>query len=390
MNIGYFDGNAGISGDMILGAFIDAGIKPGDMEHELKKLKIRGWAFSIKKVRRAGWPAVRADVRILKSAPAVDTLKKAVQLIQKSSLEESVKEKSIRIFKRLALAEARAHGHSVSRIKFHELGSLDTVIDIVGAAAGAVLLNLGRIFSSPLNVGSGTVEFSHGTFPVPAPAVIELLKKIPVYSAGPSCELVTPTGAAIIAELAEFSQRPVMSIEKTGYGAGSRDLHDWPNRLRLSVGRPFSETPGDIISIIEVNIDDSNPQIFGYLMEKLFNAGALDVFTVPIQMKKNRPAILLTVLSKPGQADMFAGIILKESTSFGVRIHEARRCILPRKIINVITQWGICRVKTGYLPDGKMRYSPEYEDVKKIAIKNNISFQKVYDVVTEKAKAGNK
>ena len=377
MRTGYFDASAGISGDMILGAMVDAGLELPALRKELKKLNVGGWNITGGKVRRSGCQGTKIDIELSGKAVSVPRLRDALRIIRKSRLSAAAKEKTGKIFFRLAGAEAKVHGVRVDRLHFHEMGSMDTLIDVAGAVLGMELLGLERIYCSPLNVGSGSVSFSHGTFAVPAPATLELLKGIQVYSAGPEAELVTPTGAAIITSLAEFRQRPLMKVLKTGYGAGRQNLGALANFLRLTIGETAGEPEKDTVAVIECNIDDANPQIYDVLMEKLFKAGALDVSLCPVIMKKNRPGILLCVISEPSKSEEMSELILNETPTFGLRVYQAHRRKLQRKTVIAKTPWGNVRVKVGYLPGGKKRFSPEYEDLKKISLKKKIPVEQI-------------
>ena len=311
------------------------------------------------------------------------------RIILKSEISDSAKRTAITIFEKLGAAEAKIHNVPIENIHFHEVGAVDAIVDIVCAAVGAEALGVDQFVCSPLNVGGGTVQCAHGTFPVPAPATIELLKGVPVYSGEIQKELVTPTGAAIVTTLAtRFEEFPAMKIEKTGYGAGTRDFAGQPNVLRIVVGRSVAaRTAGegaratrveeDTVTVLEANLDDLSPQVFGYVMEKLFEAGALDVFGTPVQMKKNRPGTLLTVLAKPADADNLANIIFAETTSLGVRRREECRQVLAREWQTVSTRFGDVRIKVASMNGTISSYAPEYEDCRRIAADHRVPLKQV-------------
>lgn len=311
MRIAYFDCFAGISGDMCLGALLDAGLKIDYLRQELAKLGLSGYTLQSQKVNRHGLSGTKLDILIETDSQHL-SYKEMIILIQKSSLIEEVKTRSLIILERIAEAEAKAHNIvDNNQIHFHELGELDTLVDVVGTVVGLSALGIEGIYSSSLNLGEGNVQTQHGLLPVPAPATAELIKGVPCYSSGIVAEITTPTGAAIITTLAHsFGSLPRMRIENIGYGAGSRELQV-PNLLRIMLGNNEQGYEQDIVTLIETNIDDSNPQVFDYLMERLFKQGALDVYLTTIQMKKNRPAVLLSVLASQDRVDLLINIILK-------------------------------------------------------------------------------
>lgn len=304
------------------------------------------------------------------------------RIISRAAIEETAKQTAIAIFEALGAAEAKIHNVDIEKIHFHEVGAVDAMVDIVCAAVGAAALGVDEIICSPLNVGGGTVECAHGTFPVPAPATVELLKGAPVFSSGMQAELVTPTGAAIVKTLAtRFAAFPKMKIEKTGYGAGSQDFPRHANVLRLTVGDALSEVAAnpsqETISVLEANLDDLNPQVFGYVLDRLLEEGALDVFGVPIQMKKNRPGTLLTVLCRPEDTAKLEQIIFAETTTLGVRRREEKRQVLARKWVTVPTSWGEVRMKIASMNGTVTNYAPEYEDCRRIAAENHVPLKNV-------------
>ncbi|MBI5195904.1 MAG: nickel pincer cofactor biosynthesis protein LarC [Nitrospirae bacterium] len=377
MMIIYFDTSSGISGDMILGALVDAGVPLEKLKKELSKLPMRGYELESRKVKRAGFLATKIEV-ILKTGvrsqkSEVRRWKDIERIIKKSSLPNIVKQKGLSIFRRLFEAEAKVHGERVDKVHLHELGAVDCIVDIFGALIGLDILGVKKIYASPLNLGSGMIKTEHGILPVPAPATLELLKYIPVYSSDTKFELTTPTGAVLISSLADgFGQMPVMSVSKIGIGAGGRDFKTHPNVLRVFVGEgQGSGVRGQGVTIIETNIDDMNPQVYEYVMERLFKAGALDVFLTQVIMKKDRPGIVLTVLCSADKKEGLIKIILKETTSIGVRFYEADRITLQREIKTVKTEFGNVRVKISKLGNEILKSAPEYEDCKKIAEKLN-------------------
>ena len=308
-------------------------------------------------------------------------------IIDAAEISASAKAKAIAIFEALGVAEAKIHAMPLERVHFHEVGAVDAMVDIVCAAVGSEALGVDAIVCSPLNVGGGTVKCAHGTIPVPAPATVELLKDAPVYSSGIQMELVTPTGAAIVKTLASrFSSFPEMKIEKSGYGAGSRDFPGQANVLRLVIGEAAAalaaKTSSEMITVLEANLDDLNPQVFGYVMDRLFEEGALDAFGMPVQMKKNRPGTLLTVLCKPEDAGKLTQLIFTETTTLGVRRRDEVRQALARRWENVCTQWGDVRIKIASMNGTVTNYAPEYEDCRRIAAEHRVPLKAVLQEAT--------
>jgi hypothetical protein len=303
------------------------------------------------------------------------------EIISKASISNSAKKTAIAIFEALGAAEAKIHSTSIEKVHFHEVGAVDAMVDIVCASVGAEALGVDEIICSPLNVGGGTVQCAHGTFPVPAPATVELLKDAPVYSSGVQAELVTPTGAAIVKTLAKrFAAFPEMKIERSGYGAGTREFPGLPNVLRLTIGEAAStlaKTASENITVLEANLDDLNPQVFGYVMDRLLEEGALDVFGMPVQMKKNRPGTLLTVLCTPEDAGKLTQLIFTETTTLGVRRRDEMRQTLARRWENVRTQWGEVRIKIASMNGTVTNYAPEYEDCRRIAAEHHVPLKTV-------------
>jgi len=312
------------------------------------------------------------------------------RIIEESALAESVKQKATSIFRVLAEAEARVHGTTAESVHFHEVGAVDAIVDIVGACVGLHLLGVERVVVSPLPMGHGWVECQHGRIPLPAPATVEILKGAPVYSANVEGELVTPTGAAIVKTLAHsFGHMPQMRVQNTGYGAGNTEF-PFPNLLRVFVGETDSSVPFHKVSIVETNIDDMNPEFYNSAMEKLFLAGALDVFTTPICMKKNRPGALLTVICPEEKADAVSEVVLRETTSFGVRVTSGERRCLDRRWVDVKTEFGTVKVKAGSLRGEDLTISPEYEDCKKAAEIAGVPVRRVYEEAAAAFKRGQK
>jgi len=366
----YLDCFSGISGDMVLGALIDAGLDYKAWVGELGKLGLGGYSVGRKKVQRGGISGTKLTVKVSAGQPHRN-LSNIEKLVRKSGISKAAKKTTIEIFTRLAGAEALAHGVTVDKVHFHEVGAVDSIVDIAGASIALDMMGIERVLSSPLNLGSGMVKFSHGTFPVPAPATAQLVKGLPAYMSDIKAELTTPTGAAIAATISGgFGPMPQMDVSAVGYGAGDREFPGTPNVLRVFIGDTHGEYEEDTASLIETNIDDMDPRIYEYVMERLLSAGALDVWMTPIIMKKSRPAATLSVLAVPGDVPAMTDIIMKETTTFGVRITDARRRKLTREFIEVKTRGGVVRVKVGKSGGKVLKAVPEYEDVKAAARKS--------------------
>ena len=416
MRIAYLECFSGISGDMFLGALIDAGVPAKLLEDTVAALGL-GANLEISCVTRSGISATKVDVNVARAPSPAKTdhkhdhhhdhghdhhdadessragvpaphehshrgLKEIRKIIGSASISDSAKHTAIAIFEALGAAEAKIHSVPVEDIHFHEVGAVDAMVDIVCAAVGAEALGVDEIVCSSLNVGGGTVRCAHGTLPVPAPATVELLKDAPVYSSGLQSELVTPTGAAIVKTLARrFGAFPAMKIEKSGYGAGSQDFPGHANVARLVIGEAVStlaaKTNSETIVILEANLDDLNPQVFGYVMDQLIEEGALDAFGQPVQMKKNRPGMLLTVMSKPEDANKLTQLIFTETTTLGVRRRDEVRQILARRWENVRTQWGDVRIKIASMNGTVTNYAPEYEDCRRLAAEHHVPLKMV-------------
>lgn len=422
MRIAYLDCFSGISGDMFLGALVDAGVSPKLLEDTVAALEI-GARLEISRVVRGGISATKVDVYANgeKDLPREvfwkqrndhahehDSshehshaashkhphhghehgrgLTEIRRIIEKAAISGTAKATAIRIFEALGEAEAEIHNTSIDQVHFHEVGAVDALVDIVCSAVGAESLAVEEWVCSPLNVGGGTVKCAHGTLPVPAPATLKLLRDAPVYSSGPQVELVTPTGAAIVKTLsARFASFPAMKVEKAGYGAGTRDFPEHPNLLRLTIGKaatteganPSPSIGSDKIAVLEANLDDLSPQVLAYAMERLLAEGALDVFSVPVQMKKGRPGALLTVLAKLEDANRLTRTIFAETTTLGVRRREEQRQTLSRRWETVNTTWGPVRIKIANMNGSVSNYAPEYEDCRTLAEAQHVPLRTV-------------
>ena len=449
MRIAYLECFSGISGDMFLGALIDAGVSPQILHDTVAALDV-GARLEISQVTRSGISATKVDVWVNgekdlpreeywereasahasvsaghepshsahahsdahshNDAPSHNheaerasrplphehsqphehgrTLTDIQKIISAAALSERAKSTALAIFAALGQAEAKIHNTSIDLVHFHEVGAVDAMVDIVCAAVGAEALGVDEIICSPLNVGGGTVKCAHGTLPVPAPATLILLANAPVYSSGIQAELVTPTGATIVKTLvSRFASFPEMKIEKSGYGAGSRDFPAHPNVMRLTIGEASTsalaaKTASETITVLEANLDDLNPQVFGYVMDRLLEEGALDAFGMPVQMKKNRPGVLLTVLCKPEDANNLMQMLFAETTTLGVRRREERRQSLARRWEKVCTPWGDIRIKIASLNGSVTNYAPEYEDCRRIAAEHHVPLKQVMQEAT--------
>lgn len=444
--IAYFDCFSGISGDMVLGALVDAGLDVGALERELRKLKLPGWSIAAEKVRRGAIAATQVKVTVagqnssfgasgakaqVQDSEGISDLKvrppkrhehgghvhhhgeaeekthqhhhhrglsEIVKMIDGAGLAPRAADRAEKIFQRLGEAEAKVHGIEIEKVHFHEVGAVDSIVDIVGAAIGFDLLGVDEFACSAMDVGGGQVKTEHGLLPVPAPATAELLRGVPTHSNGIQRELVTPTGAAIATTLAtRFGAIPPMRLRAVGYGAGSADLTEKPNVLRLLVGERIESGTGDWdapITVIETNVDDMSPQIYGYFAEKALTAGALDVFSTPAHMKKNRPGLLVTILSEPENVSSLIDLIFRETTTIGVRTYDVRRKTLDRELVPVETRFGTVRMKVSRMNGSLLTATPEYDDCQVIAAERGVplkeviaaaafEFQKQQDLATE-------
>jgi uncharacterized protein (TIGR00299 family) protein len=391
MNLAYFDCFSGISGDMTLGALLDAGCDVSHLRKELQSLQVSGWELTAEKVWKNGMAATYAKVRT-EDQKNHRSLRDILEILNKSQLAPQVRDRASAIFQKLGEAEARVHDVPLEKIHFHEVGAVDAIVDIVGACIGFNALGVDKFACSPLNVGSGSAKMAHGVLPVPAPATANLLQGKPTYSNGVQRELVTPTGAAMVATLCDcFGPQPPMTVSAIGYGAGTADLEGQPNVLRVMIGETAEKAvPGyhEEISVIEANLDDMNPQIYGYFLEKALAAGALDVYTTPVQMKKNRPGTLLTVLCKPPDTNALTSMIFEETTTFGVRTTRAQRRILPREHVSVNTTFGEVRIKLSRVNGRILQVSPEFDDCRKLAVEKNVPLQQVINEALRRYRGG--
>ncbi|MEK6784982.1 MAG: nickel pincer cofactor biosynthesis protein LarC [Nitrospirota bacterium] len=366
----HFDCFSGVSGDMVLGALVSAGLPWTDLVKGLKGLKLTGYTLRKREVHRGALPAIKVDVIVQQGFHRPLTLTRIRKILADSTLPGPVKERSRLVFDRLTEAEGVAHGVDPKDVHFHEVGVMDSFIDVVGGVLGCYLLNATQITASPINVGAGSIQTSHGLLPVPGPAVAALAKGIPIYADGPRCELATPTGVALLRTLAsEFGPMPTMKSMAVGYGAGDQDPDGWPNALRLFVEEESTSAanPTEPMIQIETNLDDISPQTYEYIMEQLFQVGAVDVVLVPVVMKKSRPGILLSCLATEDRKDAVIEVLFQETTTLGVRLHEVRRQVLTRRFVPVTTPGGVIRMKVAEVGAGWEKAAPEYEDCKAIA-----------------------
>ncbi len=388
LSTAYFDCYSGISGDMILGALVDLGVDLKKIRAGLKTLGLsKGYEIKSRIVKRGLISGIKVDV-VVKPVrrPHSRNFSDIKTLIGQSALSPKIKSNAVEIFRRIAKSEAKVHHTSIGKVHFHEVGAVDSIVDIVGGVLGMDLLNVQRIISSPLNVGEGFVECAHGTLPVPAPATLKLLDGIPCFSTGIKKELVTPTGAAMIGFFAEkFQSLPRMKVLKAGYGAGDHVVEKTPNMLRVILGEMEGEGEAQSMTIVETNIDDMNPEFYENVMELLFKAGAVDVTFTPVIMKKNRPAVQLSVMTSAEKTGKIARILLSETSTFGVRYYDVNRITLDREIQTLKTPYGPVKVKVGSLDGGILKISPEYEDCKKIARREKLPIKKVYEDVIKLA-----
>jgi uncharacterized protein (TIGR00299 family) protein len=392
----YFDCFAGAAGDMILGALLDAGLPFDQLQRALGSLAVDGYQVTADRIVKGGISAVKFRVHEVaavaaggasEGAPSAPShphrhLKDIGAAIDRSALSAAGKARATRMFTRLAEAEAAIHGMSLERVHLHEVGAIDSIIDIVGAVFALEWFGADRVVVSPMNVGGGMVRSAHGVFPVPAPATLRVLGDAPVYSSGLPFELLTPTGALLLTEYADaFGPVPAMRIDRVGYGAGDRDLPETPNVLRVVVGTAAgtaTTAPVMRVTVMACEIDDMNPQIFGALMDRLYAAGALEVFYQPVQMKKNRPGTLMTVVCRPADRRALADLVFRETTTIGVRYHEMDRECLDRETVPVTTPWGEVRVKVARRGDDVLNAQPEFDDVARLAAEHDVPIKDVH------------
>lgn len=376
MRLLYFDCFAGVSGDMILGALVDAGVPLGKLQAELARLNLAGFSLLSEKCVKNGFTGTRIIVRT-EDQMAHRHLKHIREIIEASSLSDKIKSTSLQVFQILAEAEAKIHNTTPEKIHFHEVGALDAIVDVVGSIIALDLLGIDQVRASAVHVGTGFVDCQHGRIPLPAPACMEILKGVPVYSTGLDAELATPTGVAILKTItASFGPIPPMRLEAIGYGAGTQDL-PIPNHLRVLIGDSGDEYELDQVDLIETNIDDMPPEQFEFVIDKLMAAGALDVSLTPIIMKKSRPAVCLSVMSIPQDTPRLLKIIFTETSTLGVRLQKVERRKLRRETRTVTTKYGEVRVKLSWL-EGRVRdISPEFEDCRKLATEQNVPLREI-------------
>lgn len=378
----HFDCFSGVSGDMVLGALVDVGLPLAGLRAELKRLKLTGYRLEQRQVRRGALHATKINVVIQRGFDRPLTLSRIQRILAASTLPAVVKEQSRTVFDHLAAAEGLAHRVAKRDVHFHEVGVIDSFIDVVGAVVGCHLMGVTKVTSSPVNVGAGTIRTAHGLLPVPGPAVAALAKGIPIYSEGPRCELATPTGVALLRTLAaSFGSMPLLESAQVGYGAGDADPEGWPNALRVFLADETASTgrPTDRVLQIETNLDDLNPQTYEHVMAQLFAVGALDVALIPVIMKRGRPGVILSCLAPGEYTDAVLEVVLQETTALGVRIQELDRQVLPRRFVTVKMPGGSVRMKVGEVGAGWEKAAPEYVDCQKIAVRTGRPLKDVMD-----------
>ncbi len=379
MKLAYLDCASGISGDMTLGALLDAGVPLEPIQAGIDSLGLAGCRLEVSEVRKKGFRATKLSV-VHEPEHAHRHLHHITDMIDGSRLTDRQKELARRIFTRLGEAEAKVHGTTLQKVHFHEVGAVDSIADIVGSAIAWDLLGVDRIVSSPIPTGTGFVTIAHGRVSIPAPATAELLRDIPLAASEIQAELTTPTGAAIVATIAEqFGPLPPMRIQHIGCGAGDRDLEEQPNLLRLLVGQTEDHPLTDQVWVLETNLDDVSGEVVGHCAERLADAGALDVYTTPIQMKKSRPAVKLTVLAAATEVEQLESILFRETGTLGIRRWQASRHKLQREAAEVETPWGTVAGKTARLADGTRRFSPEYDACRQLALEHGVPLHEVYE-----------
>lgn len=387
MRIAYFDCFSGISGDMILGALIDLGLDPKVLTGQLSKLQLSGYQIEVSREQRGPITGTKVNVNVEDEKQPPRSAGDIRKLIAGSNLADPVKKTSLAVMQRLAEVEGKLHQHPPEEVHFHEIGAVDSIVDMVGACIGLHSLNIERVVASPLPLSRGFVRCQHGMLPLPAPATLALLEGVPVYDSGQQRELVTPTGAAILTTVtSEFGGFPEMKIEAVGYGVGQHQESHPPNLLRVVLGRKSTDMVRERLLLLETSIDDMNPELYGHLMDRLLSAGALDVNVLPAQMKKNRPGQLLRVLLSEGLRDTVIQILFSESTSLGIRIQEVERVSLPRSTIRVQSHYGRLTVKVATDPQGDLILTPEYESCRRAALKHQVPLRQVYEEAMFRAK----
>jgi len=378
VKVAYFDAFSGLSGDMTVGALLHLGVSLEALRAELAKLPFSGYCLSQAQRSHSGIRATKFDVAV--SEPLGErSFRTIARLLRESDLLPQVKETALRIFTVLAEAEGRVHGIAPAAVHFHEVGAVDAIVDIVGAAFGLHALGIEKVYASALPMGKGLVPSRHGVLPIPAPATVELLKGLHVRLEDGDAELVTPTGAAIVAAVAQQGAVPPLELTAIGYGAGERTLPDRPNLLRVLLGNTIETPRAEQLLVLETNIDDLNPELYEYVMERLFAAGARDVFLLPIHMKKNRPGVLLWVLGEVVDREKLSALIFAETSTLGIRSYPVTRVALRRESKQVVTPYGTVRVKLAHGPDGRVNVAPEYEDCKRLAREKDVPLKVVYE-----------
>jgi uncharacterized protein (TIGR00299 family) protein len=378
----HFDCFSGVSGDMVLGALVDVGLPLPTLRTELKHLKLTGYRLEQRQVHRGALHATKINVVIQRGFDRPLTLSRIQRILAASTLPAVVKEQSRAVFDHLAEAEGLAHRVAMRDVHFHEVGVIDSFIDVVGGVLGCHLLGVTKVTASPVNVGAGTIRTAHGLLPVPGPAVAALAKGIPIYSEGPRCEMATPTGMALLRTLVtSFGSMPVLESAQVGYGAGDADPDGWPNALRVFLADEIASTgrPTDRVVQIETNLDDLNPQAYEHVMAQLFAVGALDVALIPVIMKRSRPGVILSCLASREHTDAVLEVVLQETTALGVRIQELDRQVLPRRFVTVKITGGSVKMKVGEIGAGWEKAAPEYVDCQKIAVRTGRPLKDVMD-----------
>ena len=378
----HFDCFSGVSGDMILGALVDAGLPFKDLVHGLARLPVEGFRLTKKRVERGAVAATKVDVHIEKGFRAPLTLTQIKRILLKSGLPPTVKDQSQAVFDRLAQAEGKAHGLEPSHVHFHEVGVIDSFVDVVGGVLGLHLMGVQRVTSSPINVGAGTIASAHGSLPVPGPAVAALAVGMPIYAQGPARELATPTGVALVRTFAdEFSPLPRMHVRSVGYGAGTADPAQWPNVLRVFVGEREATAIGSVETIVELetNLDDLNPQVYETVFDRVFAAGAVDATLIPVTMKKGRPGNVLSVLAPREKVEAVLAVLFADTTALGIRTQEVQRRVLPRRFTTVRVDGREVRIKLADYAPGRSKAFPEYDDCKRIAEQSGRSVREVIE-----------
>lgn len=382
MKTAYLDCFSGISGDMFLGALLDSGLPIEELRKRLLTIPLNGYQIDIKRESRNQIFGTRFSVKLDAKKKVPRNLETVRKIIQDSDLIKTIRDKGVQVFEKMARVEGRIHGISPENVHFHEVGAVDSILDIMGVLIGIEYLEIGSLFASHIPLGSGFAKTAHGTIPIPAPATLELLKGVPVFDSGIEHEMVTPTGAALLKTLAvSFGAMPPMIVREVGYGVGKRDLSERPNLLRILIGDEQLEQEVETVVILETNLDHTNPEWVGYLMDRLFDAGALDVAFCPIQMKKNRPGIQVQVICQPNQRESLMGILFRESATLGIRFRYTQRKVLKRSAAEVDSPWGTIKVKKVANRDGSFCFQPEYDACREVALKNDVSLREIYQWV---------